>query len=334
VNYRDFAKVIVLPFIIFTASAALGFIYQMQGPATMAYGAKFGESNRNRKPSSTDPVATPNPNPIPVPTPMPAPTPNPAPIPDMYLKPDDEIEKKESRKELALCTVPEKLRRFEPYGILSVRTDYYSTQITGLDKSTQGVANLYSRSNYSVGLEYNHEISRSFETIFYFYSRQLTVVPPMSGNLPNNVDNLYSFGVGGTFWNERRTLGLGIKLGSEQIPFLKGISTTQSTMDQLSVPNANVDLKWNFYNSKPFTIGADLGVMGYLPTNSGTYQSYFNTGFQGRLYVIQNVSSKFRIELGGGGRFINENTSIVSQQQTDYGVDLKLSIPLGGDFDE
>jgi hypothetical protein len=217
------------------------------------------------------------------------------------------------------------------FGILDFITGFTSTRITSLDKNTQGTASLVTRDNVEVGLRYRQLFTPSFRTIFAFDDRRLDFIQPNSGVLANPSINLFSFSAGAQY-NFAKNFSATLLVGSEQVPFLKGVSLTQVTMDQLSVPDAALYLSWDIMDRHPFQLGAEGFVKTYFPASSDIYQSNTNLGFGGRFFVRQDVNSKLRVDLGVGAQYLNQNTTIVNQQQTDYGIDLKISIPIGGSF--
>jgi hypothetical protein len=217
------------------------------------------------------------------------------------------------------------------FGILDFLTGFSSTRISSTDKNTQGTASLVTKDNVNLGLRYSHLITPRFRTIFEIQDQRLDFLTPISNALTNPSINLVSFSVAGQMDFTRNLHGT-LALGSDQVPFLKGVSLTQVTMDQLSVPDAALYVSWDIMDRHPFRFGAESFIKSYFPTSSDTYQSNTNLGFGGRLYLRQSVNSNLRFDLGVNAQYLNQNTTIVNQSQTDYGIDLKISIPIGGSF--
>jgi len=255
-------------------------------------------------------AAAPLPTPVITPTPMPIPTPVP----------------------IVQEANPEK--PFDRYGILTLNLDTTSTSISATDKSTGGNASLYSKTNINFGLDYAMIFSQSFEGDFYINNDNIQFnFPSSNSSITNSSINLLSFGVGTKYWlGDSHTFALGLSVSSDQLPFLRGVSSTLVTVDQVSVPGVTAKAIWNFAHFNPYTVGAEGDVCEYFSTSAGSYTTNSNISYGGRVFIRQDISEKFRLELSGYAKYLNESSSIATQNQTDYGLDVKLSIPIGGNF--
>jgi hypothetical protein len=297
--------------------AAWGFLYQVKKDD---HGTVYGPKGRNRKLTrvkneqwrnpASDLLAQPSSSSVS------AAGPSPSPVPMMNLP-----------------TATESDQNKLPKGVLGLKTDFYATRISALDKGTGGSANLLSQSNFNLGVDYQAKFTDRWNAIIYFNSRKLSIIQPSTVTLLDPNITLYSFGAGARYWNALHTFGLSLFAGSEQIPYLKGVSVSQIILDQPGVPVTGASVIWNMKESKPFTFGGEGTVTAYLPTTTDFYQSGLNLGLKGRLFLRQQVSAKARIEFGLNADYIGESTSIVNQNQTDYGIDFKLSLPLDGSWE-
>ncbi len=217
------------------------------------------------------------------------------------------------------------------YGIITVSPNFESTAISATDNTSAATAKLLSKSNAGVSLSYAQRWSQSFETEFFFGLKWLKMAAPQSGSLLNDSPTLSSYGVRACVSpNQAFHYGAGVTF--EQAPFLKGVSVTEVTLDALTVPTLHAFAGYDFLARGPFTLGvsADAGLG--LPTDSGTYQTKTNPSYGGDVHVRQDISHSLQAEIGLGARVKNEDTNLVKQSETDYGIALKLRMPIGGSF--
>lgn len=222
-----------------------------------------------------------------------------------------------------------KLEAFVGYGIFSLTPEFVSTKILATDPGTQTTATLVSKSNIGVSANYTQVWTESLQTDFFFSLNKLSMNEPSSGGTIQNTDQtLYSFGAIAKF-NLSSKVTLGAGLGLFERVYLVGVSSSIVSLDPLYVPSVRVSGAYDFFSKAPFTMGASAGFNLDLPASASGYRSKVNPSYSAAFYVKQRVSASFQTEVGLRACYTTENTSIVQQSQTDYGIYLKLNFPFG-----
>jgi hypothetical protein len=225
-----------------------------------------------------------------------------------------------------------KSRTKRPSGILSVDTQVSMGHLTASDKGTGGKASLDSSFIGGAGLEYGHQFNSRLDGVLFFDYQHLSFETPSTNLLVTPSTSLVSFGAGVRWWSENKKFSVLGTLMRAQIPFLEGISQSQVVFDTRAVLVTGLLASANLYRSTTYLFDAQGGIESYLPTTTDAFSSQFNWGYLARLAYVRNLSQKLKFETGVSARLINENTSIVNQQQVEYGVDLRFYFPIGGRF--
>ncbi len=215
------------------------------------------------------------------------------------------------------------------YYLFSIEPEFISTKLQGTDSSTGASANLVSKSNYGLRTSYSQVWNSKFQTKFFFGLTKLSIKEPSSGGTLSNADQtMYSYGATLQFkLSENFIIGSG--LGVTQRPYLRAISSTLVALDATSVPSALIDASYNLLKVTPFTLGAAFHTSLDLPVSENAYSTKLNPSYGASIYVRHDVNPSFQTELGLRGLYQIENTTIVDQSQTDYGIYLMLHYSFG-----
>jgi hypothetical protein len=218
------------------------------------------------------------------------------------------------------------------FGIFSMELGFASTRISATENANGSSSTLLTKSNTQEKFTYTQHWSKNFETSVYFGLDNLSINAPQNGGTIDDTNpTLHHFGITSR-WQVRPKLQLGFGLGMDQDAFLVGASQTSINLDLVYVPTLNVFGAYDFYENGPFTLGASLGLGLSAKTLASGYQSSWNPGYQANIYLKQKVFSWLRLETGVRADYLDQNTSISSQAQSDLGVYSKLNFPLGGSF--
>jgi hypothetical protein len=118
-------------------------------------------------------------------------------------------------------------------------------------------------------------------------------------------------------------------VGLNQRPFLRAIAANSISIDATSVPSIWLGAGYDFFQIQPFKMGAELNLGLDLPTTDSAYKSKTNPFYGLNVYVKQNINPNFDSQVGLKALYQTENTNIVDQTQTDYGIYFKLSFAFG-----
>jgi hypothetical protein len=273
------------------------------------------------------PTSTPIPTPAPTATPIPSPpifkestVPAPTPSPKPSATPVVSVEENKP-------VVPEP-RSPQGFSVFSLTSDFEATQITATDKVSGGNANLPSSSSYSLGLEYNHQLTEKIQSVFYISRRTLSFDTPSVGSLANTLVNLYSFGVGAKYRLVKDKLEVEFLIGNKQVPFLQGVTLSQNEINQTNVPAITLGGTWNFWHRDNLTLGTNLKFEDLVPITAGGYTTSNNMGYGAKAFISEDFA-RVSVELGASIKYSNESTNLANQQQLDYGMSVILKIPIG-----
>jgi LysM repeat protein len=220
----------------------------------------------------------------------------------------------------------------EAFGFFSVDSGFFSTKIAATERSNGSTASLLTKSNVQEIFSYSQHWNNDFETSVYFGFENLNISsPPTGGSIDDPSPTLHHFGVTGV-WKPSSKSKVGFSLGMDQQPFLIGISASTIKLDLLYVPTFKISYGHDLYQNGPFTLAALVGTGVSAPETRSNYQSRWNPDYEARVYLIQQAFAWMNVETGAVWNEWKQNTSITEQDQTDLGVYLKLSFPLGGNF--
>jgi hypothetical protein len=220
----------------------------------------------------------------------------------------------------------------DAFGIFSIESEFFSTRIAATERSSGTAARLLTKSSWSETFTYAQHWSDSFQTSVYFGFQSLDINPPSTGaSLSDGSPTLHQLGFTAE-WRLSQGWRLGADLGTNQEPFLVGISPSGIEMDLLSVPRLRIFSSVEFYQSGPFSLGAQGGLGISAPGSTDTYRSRWNPDYEAAVYLQQRAFSWLKLESGATVDYEIQNTNIVDQSKADVGVYLKLSFPLGGSF--
>lgn len=218
---------------------------------------------------------------------------------------------------------------FQPYGKLSLGSDFYSTRLQATDTSDNSKATLLSKANYAINLAYSQIWSDRFATDFFFSRRDISFqIPSDQSSLDTNKATLYAFGAQARLGlNQRLDLNLGLL--SEQVPYFRGTSSSSSTIDSLSVFSLSSGLGYHWLQIGAFSIYNELGGAVSLPRNSGTFESKWNPRLYGTIGIKQAVTDSWQIETGLKMNYSVQNSSIADQNEIDLGIFFNAHFSLG-----
>ncbi len=157
----------------------------------------------------------------------------------------------------------------------------------------------------------------------------------VSFEAPNNASKsllektkfLPTFGIGGVAELSSR-FRAGISFYLEKDLFVRGISTTSITVDDVLIPSLGVTIGADLIQLEAFTVNAELDAQEKFPATTDSYAVKSGTSFGGILGVTEHLRGEDRFEVGFGAFSRTQNTSATNQTEILYTMFLRFHFPL------
>lgn len=255
-------------------------------------------------------------------------------LPALNLQNKEALEKLREEKNLQNSLSPsssepndQRRKSRMPSASISFLADFSSSKIEAQDITNATKASLLSKSSSSFRLAYNQRWNNSFQSDLFFSQRKVSFHnPSIGGDLLNPEPKLYSFGAGLSFFSPAKNK-FRFWLANESVPFLRGISPTEVSIDQHSVYSIGSSYSYRVLEIKDLGLDATFGAAISMPRNFGNFESRANTAIHVKISSSKNVSKNIDLEAGLRADRKNQNTTIVDQSQSDFGIFLNIVLP-------
>jgi len=211
------------------------------------------------------------------------------------------------------------------HGIVEVSTGLSFFKIDATDSTTGGTATILSNANANLDLSWKQVLSATTQTHLDFHYAKLSLSDPTPRTIASGSESVFGFDVG-VDHNVNERFKIFSSLGYKQELLLKSLTSSTLTLDRVFVPTLTVGVGYDFFNLKPFKMGAEFSGFYHAPTEGNDLKLKGGAGFMGLLKMQQAVKA-LRGILEGSVFFKtqNQDTDASKQTRTDTGVTLGVS---------
>jgi hypothetical protein len=221
---------------------------------------------------------------------------------------------------------------FVPYWSLTLSADLHHSRISSTDRATGGSATYNSNLDPGVSVCLDQHWSRRFETYVGLDFRSAAFVAP--SNASTGIDDghlLTGFGAGLRFapLEPVARLWFDARIGAAQQLFTRATSMNSVTLDPILIPQVELGPRYLLLDRDPFSLELHAGADFYLPSSSSSYTVRPGYGYGGGVEIARDLSRKIKLSGGFWSVYRSQNSSIATQNQTDFGLTLGITFNFG-----
>ena len=223
----------------------------------------------------------------------------------------------------------DKVDEFESYSATIVSFDFISTKIAATQKDNGATAESFSTSHLGMGLGRAFHMTPKWALMPWLQIRQLNLAKPEDGEqgLTGRTPLMFAVGLALQYnFTERLRFDTALKI--DQQPYLRGDSLTGAIVKKVLLPKLDLGLVWDAMIFGYTTVGVDGRVGLFMPRKSGDIETTLNKDYRGELFVKRPIWD-YIVKFGFYGDMIEQNTKDVEQKETDFGMRIELTLPMG-----
>ena len=211
---------------------------------------------------------------------------------------------------------------------IEITPDYHYSKVTSQSRANRAQATLSTKLNFGLEFVYSRFVKENFSIQGLIGARTHQFNSPGNKNihLINDSPETYEVGIGAGFLHSPR-LKLDGWVGYRSELFLKGVSVNANQFETTWVPFLRLAGSYDVYIVGDWTFGALVGMEAAFPRRADSYDTHFNPGYRSQIFSKKPLGSS-ELQLGLVIKKTYQNTSLVEQDQMDYGIELKWRFPV------